>query len=135
MAMQRTKLTQEEKAFRNSAVGSFISFSIGLWTISLITFKQAGVSWEVYFMGVLGILSLIFSLLLFLRCNFIKNGVLPYLKKDRTMPIIKLIAWYMVVAAFIVRLFQTEVAWLIVAGLFTMIISVIILLVFVIKNT
>jgi len=110
---------------KNSITESFASLSIGLWTVSLIGYLTSAISWATYSLAIVGTISALLSIYLILPCNWTwrQKSVLEFLENNKIIRIIKLFVWFIIIAIFGVSLIQTEVIWLIVTGLITIIIA------------
>lgn len=107
------KITEQEKR----TAKSFASLSIGLWTVSLIGYLTSGISWHTYFLVVVGTLFSVFGLYLILPWDWKQKQYLQYLEAHQIMKVTELLGWLVVLMAFVVRLIQSKVGWLIVIGL------------------
>ncbi|OGO06612.1 MAG: hypothetical protein A2Z76_01750 [Chloroflexi bacterium RBG_13_56_8b] len=120
MARQKMETEEQVKQYKNSTVEAFGSLSLGLWTVALVGYLTSGISWETYILIVLGGLSALFSIYLVLPwdCVYRKQKVvLKCFEKKQILKIAKSLGWLIVLAVFGVRLVQTKVDWLIIAGL------------------
>jgi len=118
--------TEEEiKQYQKTVAESCAGFSIGLWTICLLVYTAAGMSWIIYVLAIVGAFSALFSLCLLIPLNRCTRKTLRYLKTDTLPAIVKLLSWCMVIVSFSVALLKADVQWLICIGLVTMFISAI----------
>lgn len=128
----KVKEQDETKQYKYTSAEPFASLAIGLWTVSLISYLASptrGVTWDVYFLFVLGVISALLSVYLILPWNWKQESVLESLKRDKTVNIVKLIAWAIVIVVFGFRLVQTGIIWLFLTGLLTMFMALIVLFV------
>lgn len=117
------ELTKQEIEHRNLTAETFASLCLGLWTVALVGYLSSGISWETYFLVIVGVVSALFGIYLVLRRNWKQKQVLKYLETNRIIKTIKFLVWLIVILIFGVNLLQTKVGWLIVTGLITMIIA------------
>ncbi|MCJ7425998.1 MAG: hypothetical protein MUO17_02510 [Dehalococcoidales bacterium] len=120
LANQLFEQKDERKQYKNSTVEAFGSLSLGLWTVALVGYLTSGISWETYILIALGGLSALFSIYLVLPWDCVyrkQKTVLKYLETKQIIKFAKSLGWLIVLAVFGVRLIQTKVDWLIIAGL------------------
>jgi hypothetical protein len=121
------KTEEQIKRTQKSAAASFVSLSIGLWTVAVIGYLNSGVSWMTYFLNIVGALSALLSIYLILRWNWGQKQVLEFLETKQIIKIVKFLLWYTVLGVFGVGLVQTKVLWLIITGEIIVIIAAIVL--------
>jgi len=120
--------TEEQmRQYKKSTAESFVSLSIGLWTVSVIGYLTSGISWMTYFLIVVGAISSLFSVYIILRWDWKQKSVLEFLERKKITTIAKFLVWYTVLGIFGVGLAQTKVIWLIIMGEIILIIAAIVL--------
>ena len=111
---------------RTPIAESFASLSIGLWTVSLIGYLTSGISWMMYFLIVIGVISMLLAIYLLLPWHWKQESVVGYLERGGTIGFLKLLVWLIVLVIFGVGLVQTKIIWMIITGLVTSIIAFIV---------
>jgi hypothetical protein len=108
---------------KNSVIESFATLTLGLWSVCLIGYLHSGIDWTVILLIVVGSLSALFAMYIILPDKIGQGVVLAYFKKNNLLKIAKSLGWLIVVLLFGVALVQSEVLWLIIVGLITMIVT------------
>ena len=125
--------TEEQiKQHKYSTAESFVSLSIGLWVVALIGYQTSVIPCVIYFLAVVGVISVLLSGYLILPLeswNRRQRSVFEFLKRNTIIGIVKLLVWSIMLVLFGVSLIQTGVVWLILTGLITFIIPFIVVLI------
>jgi hypothetical protein len=110
---------------RYSAVESFATLAIGLWSVALIDYLSSGISGLVYFLAVVGVVFGLLTLYLILPTKWGQESLSQSIARRGYLRIAKSLGWLIIGLVFGVALAQSKVPWMIVAGLITMIVSVV----------
>jgi len=110
---------------RYATAESFATLAIGLWSVSLISYLSSGISGWVYFLAVIGAIFGLFTLYIILPPQWCQESISERITKRGYLRIVKSLGWLIVGLVFGVGLVQSKVPWMIIAGLITMIVSVV----------
>ena len=108
---------------RYATAESFATLTIGLWSVSLISYLSSGMSGRIYFLAVAGVVSGLFALYLILPAQWGQESLSKRITGGGYLKIVKSLGWLIVGLVFGVALVQSKISWMMVAGLITMIIA------------
>ena len=108
---------------RYATAESFATLTIGFWAVSLISYLSSGISGRIYFLAVAGVMSALFVLYLILPTQWGQESLSQRITRRGYLKIVKSLGWLIVGLVFGAALVQSEISWMMVAGLITMIIA------------